>query len=55
MYTKGADSAIFEKSLWYTQSTTFSLNLDNLAKEGLRTLVFSRRTLSPKEVKAYLN
>lgn len=55
MYTKGADSAIFERAHWYTDSEAFNHNIDVFAKEGLRTLVFAKRILTGKELKGYLS
>lgn len=48
LYTKGADSAIFSKAHWYEESELFNSHIDAFAKEGLRTLVFSKKILTAK-------
>lgn len=54
LFTKGADSAIFERAHWYEDSEAFNRNIDAFAKEGLRTLVFAKKVLSPRFMKNYL-
>jgi magnesium-transporting ATPase (P-type) len=54
LYTKGADSAIFEKAHWYANSEAFNTNINFFAKDGLRTLVFAKKALSAREIKQYL-
>lgn len=46
VYTKGADSNIYEKAHPYDYAAKFNENLNSFAKEGLRTLVFSKRIIS---------
>jgi magnesium-transporting ATPase (P-type) len=45
MFTKGADSAIFEQAHPYDHPR-FVSNLNFFAKDGLRTLVFAKRIIS---------
>jgi magnesium-transporting ATPase (P-type) len=54
LFTKGADSAIFEKAHWYADSDSFNRNIDAFAKDGLRTLVFAKKVLSAKDLRDYL-
>jgi phospholipid-translocating ATPase len=45
LFSKGADSAIFEKAHPYDYAR-FNDNLNSFAKDGLRTLVFAKRILT---------
>lgn len=54
IFTKGADTSIFERAGWYDHSECFVNNIDVFAKEGLRTLVFAERIISQAEYKKYL-
>jgi len=49
VFTKGADTAIFEKSNWYEHSYGFTNHINSFAKNGLRTLVFAKRVISLNE------
>lgn len=48
IFTKGADSCIIEKMFDYDFMEELQINLNNFATKGLRTLVFSSRTLTHK-------
>lgn len=49
LITKGADSAVFERSLPCQFGGRLSDNLNSFAKEGLRTLLFAKKIMSQKE------
>ena len=54
LYTKGADSIIFDRmdsSSGYILETT--KNLDDYAKDGLRTLLLAKRSLSSSEFSSW--
>jgi magnesium-transporting ATPase (P-type) len=53
IFTKGADSAIFEKSIPYKHQIAFQANIDEYAIEGLRTLVFGYRKMTSEEYQSY--
>lgn len=53
IFTKGADSAMFEKSIPYKYQISFQTNIDEYAIEGLRTLVFGYRKMSTEEYKNF--
>ena len=53
IFTKGADSAMFEKSIPYKYQISFQANIDEYAIEGLRTLVFGYRKMSTEEYKHF--
>lgn len=55
MYTKGADSAIFQKAHWYADSEAFNSNIDVFAKDGLRTLVFAKKVILGRELKHFMD
>ncbi len=50
IFTKGADSAIFDKSVSYKYQASFESNINEFAIEGLRTLVFGYRKISEEEI-----
>jgi magnesium-transporting ATPase (P-type) len=49
LITKGADSAVFERSLPCQFGGMLSNNLNSFAKEGLRTLLYAQKIVSQKE------
>ena len=46
IFTKGADSSMFDKSVPYKYQIPFQTNIDEYAIEGLRTLVFGYRKMA---------
>lgn len=55
VYTKGADSNIFEKSKPFEFLDKISKNIDSFAKEGLRTLVFAKKVVSLEVYQSFLD
>lgn len=53
IYTKGADTAIFEKASWLENSDIFISHINSFAKNGLRTLVFAKRVMSLKDYRLF--
>jgi magnesium-transporting ATPase (P-type) len=55
IFTKGADSAVFEKAKEFEHFVIINKNINSFAKEGLRTLLFAKRTLSMEVYQGWLD
>lgn len=49
IYTKGADSCIFSNSLSHKHEESIKKSIDDFAKQGFRTLLFSYREIPQSE------
>lgn len=53
LYCKGADTTILPLSIKDETTSILQQNLENFAREGLRTLMLAKRTLSEEEYKSW--